>query len=251
MTACSPTRMILTGARARTSNGPRCSAVSATGSMAGHWVRRRLNATTLPSRQFVIARQKACASLPPGRLAVSGRRCTTDATGHFGLCCGEEGGVASLSGPRLRPLLPSSSIARHLHESLRRCFLILLEERGRGKYLRAREAGERGEWITPHCTPRRRTASTGSGSRRGVNCGGPGWAGTAVDRSEEENATREFHGEHMGEGVDHAALRAEEENCLYWGNGSRWIVRPEVDRRGPSIHGPSIRDYPRDLPSAR
>ena len=38
---------------------------------------------------------------------------------------------------------------------------------------------------------------------------------TTVDRGEEENATREFHGEQMGEGVDHAALRAEEENCLY------------------------------------
>jgi hypothetical protein len=33
----------------------------------------------------------------------------------------------------------------------------------------------------------------------------------AVDHGEEENATREFHGEQMGEGVDHAALRAEEE----------------------------------------
>jgi hypothetical protein len=33
-TACSPVRMILPGARARTSTGPRCSAVPATGSMA-------------------------------------------------------------------------------------------------------------------------------------------------------------------------------------------------------------------------
>jgi hypothetical protein len=108
-TVCSPARMILSGARARTSNGPRCSAVPATGSMAGHWVRRRrLNATTLPPRQFVTARQKTRASLPPGRLAVSGcrcsvpifgnsarftsrgptsttlvDRCTTDATGHL------------------------------------------------------------------------------------------------------------------------------------------------------------------------
>lgn len=57
-TACSPARMILPGARARTSNGPRCSAVPASGSMAGHWVRRcrcRINATTLPPRQFVTA----------------------------------------------------------------------------------------------------------------------------------------------------------------------------------------------------
>jgi hypothetical protein len=231
MTACSPARMILTGARARTSNGPRCSAVLATGSMAGHWVRRRrLNATMLPLHQFVIARQKARASLPPGRLAVSGRRCTTDATGHSGLCCGEEGGVASLSGPRLGPLLPSSSIARHLHGSLRRCFLILLGERGRGGYLGAREAGERGEWIAPHCTPRR-TASTGSGSRRGVNCGGPGWVGTAVDCGEEENATREFHGEQIGEGVDHAARGGP---C-----DEEWIVvdLPSMDLPSAITHG--------------
>jgi hypothetical protein len=212
MTACSPARMILTGARALTSNGPRCFIMPATGSMAGHWVcHRRLNATTLPPRQFVIARQKARVSLPPGRLAVSGCRCTIDAIGHSSLCYGEEGGVASLSGPRLGSLLPSSSITCHLHESLWRCFLILLGERGRGGYLGAREAGERGEWIAPHCTPRRRAASIGSESRRGVNCDGPGWAGMAVDHGEEENATREFHGEQMGEGVDHAALRAEEE----------------------------------------
>jgi hypothetical protein len=57
-----------------------------------------------------------------------------------GLCSGEE--EASLSGPRLGPLLPSSSIARHLNDSVRRCFLIHARRGGGGGYLVGREAGE-------------------------------------------------------------------------------------------------------------
>jgi hypothetical protein len=119
--------------------------------------------------------------------------------------------VASLSRPRLGPLLPSSSISRHLHESVWRCFLIHAQRGETGRLSWASRGGrERGVDRASLHAEEENCLYLGSGSRRGMGCGGPGWAGTAVDCGE-ENTTREFHGEHMSEGVDHAALRVEEE----------------------------------------